>query len=238
MILARLYSAERTTGQQNVYPLCLNISGRLCVVIGGGPVAERKVLGLLHAGGLVRVVSPVVTSRLATLAEQHTIEWRQKTYGRADLDGALLVFAATDNTTVQQAVWHDARVDGLLVNVADAPHACDFQVPAVVRRGDFLLSVATNGNSPAVAAMVRRRLEHEFGVEYGLLTAIAGLLREQLLAEGRESEEIKFLFEKLLCDDIVEWLRQQQWDKVQQHVVNVLGWPADFVREILNKVTS
>ena len=68
--------------------------------------------------------------------------------------------------------------------------------------------------------------------------AIAGLLREQLLAEGRESEEIKFLFEKLLCDDIVDWLRQQQWDKVQQHVVNVLGWPADFVREILNKVTS
>jgi precorrin-2 dehydrogenase/sirohydrochlorin ferrochelatase len=86
--------------------------------------------------------------------------------------------------------------------------------------------------------MVRRRLEHEFGDEYGLLTTIAGLLREQLLAEGRESEEIKFLFEKILCDDIVEWLRFRQWGKVQQHVVNMLGWPADFVREILNKVTS
>lgn len=220
-----------------MYPLCLNISGRLCVVIGGGLVAERKVRGLLHAGGLVRVVSPVVTSGLAELAEQHAIDWRQKTYSRADLDGALLVFAATDNTGVQQTVWHDARADGLLINVADAPQACDFQVPAVVRRGDLILSVATNGTSPAVAAMVRRRVEREFGDEYGLLTAIAGLIREQLLAEGRGSEEIKFLFDKILCDDIVVWLRHRRWDKVQQHVKGVLGWPADFVREILNKVT-
>ena len=221
-----------------MYPLCLNISGRLCVVIGGGRVAERKVRGLLYAGGLVRVVSPAVTSGLEALAEQHAIEWRQKTYSRADLDGALLVFAATDNTGVQQAIFDDARADGLLINVADAPQSCDFQVPAAVRRGELILSVATNGTSPAVAAMVRRRIEREFGDEYGLLTMIAGLLREQLLAEGRESEEIKFLFEKILCDDIVEWLRQRQWDKVQQHVKGVLGWPADYVREILDKVTS
>lgn len=193
-----------------MYPLCLNISGRLCVVIGGGLVAERKVRGLLHAGGLVRVVSPVVTSGLAELVEQHAIDWRQKTYSRTDLDGALLVFAATDNTGVQQAVRHDARADGLLVNIADAPQACDFQVPAVVRRGELILSVATNGTSPAVAAMVRRRVEREFGDEYGLLTAFAGLIREQLLAEGRESEEIKFLFEKILCDDIVVWLRDRK----------------------------
>lgn len=221
-----------------MYPLCLNITGRLCVVIGGGLVAERKVRGLLSAGGLVRVVSPVVTSRLSILAEQQAIEWRQKIYSPTDLEGALLAFAATDNTNVQQAVYRDARIARLLINVVDEPHACDFQVPAVVRRGDLILSVATNGISPAVAAMVRRRLEREFGDEYGLLTTIAGLLREQLFAEGRESEEIKFLFEKILCDDIVDWLRQQQWDKVQQHVVNILGWPADFVREILNKVTS
>lgn len=201
-------------------------------------MAERKVRGLLSAGGLVRVVSPVVTSRLSILAEQQAIEWRQKIYSPTDLEGALLAFAATDNTNVQQAVYRDARIARLLINVVDEPHACDFQVPAVVRRGDLILSVATNGISPAVAAMVRRRLEREFGDEYGLLTTIAGLLREQLFAEGRESEEIKFLFEKILCDDIVDWLRQQQWDKVQQHVVNILGWPADFVREILNKVTS
>lgn len=206
------------------------------MVIGGGPVAERKVRGLLNANALVRVVSPVATPGLAVLAEQDAVEWRQKTYDRADLDGAVLVFAATNDTGTQQAVHHDARTAGLLVNVADAPEECDFQVPAVVRRGGLTLSVATNGMSPAVAAMVRRQLELEFGEEYGLLTTIAGLLREQLLAEGRESEEIKFLFEKILCEDIVEWLRQRQWDRVQQHVNDVLGWPAGSVWEILNKV--
>lgn len=207
------------------------------MVIGGGLVAERKVRGLLSAGGAVRVVSPVVTSGLASLAQQHTIDWCQKTYSRADLDGALLVFAATDNPSVQQSICHDARLGGVLINVGDAPQACDFQVPATLRRGELILSVSTNGTSPAVAAMVRRRLEREFGDEYGLLTALAGLIRERLLAEGRESKEIQYLFEKILCDDLSQWLQKRQWDTVQQHVTSVLGWPDGLVREILGKVT-
>ncbi|MDY0389600.1 MAG: bifunctional precorrin-2 dehydrogenase/sirohydrochlorin ferrochelatase [Desulfobulbus oligotrophicus] len=216
----------------------MNISGRLCVVVGGGLVAERKVGGILNADGLVRVVSPVVTPGLATLAEHHTIEWLQKDYSQPDLDGALLVFAATNNSHVQQAVCRDARMAGLLINVADTPEACDFQVPAVVRRGELTLGVATNGASPAVAAMVRRRLEQEFGEVYGVLTVLAGLIRVQLLAEGRESGEVKLLFEKILCDDIVQWLQQQRWSEVQQHVENILGWSPGMVREVLNKVIS
>ncbi|NLX17890.1 MAG: bifunctional precorrin-2 dehydrogenase/sirohydrochlorin ferrochelatase [Desulfobulbus sp.] len=214
----------------------MNISGRLCVVIGGGPVAERKVGGILNADGLVRVVSPVVTPGLEVLAEHRAIEWLQKTYSRSDLDGALLVFAATNDPHVQQEVCRDARMAGLLINVGDAPEDCDFQVPAVIRRGDLTLSAATNGASPAVAAMVRRRLEREFGEEYALLTVLAGLIRAQLLAEGRRSGEVKLLFEKILCDDIVQWLQQRRWDKVQQHVESILGWPSGMAREILNKV--
>ena len=218
-----------------MYPLCLNISDRLCVVVGGGRVAERKVRGILAAAGRVRVVSPMITPGLAMLVDRQALEWRRKTYNRPDLDGALLVFAATNSAEVQQAVYRDAQAAGLLINVADTPEWCDFQVPATIRRGDLTLSVATGGRSPAVAAMVRRRLDRQFGEEYGLLTTLAALLRDQILAEEGDSEQTRMLFQQILHDDIVDWLRERRWDKVQQHLERVLGRPVGFDLETLTK---
>jgi siroheme synthase, N-terminal domain len=218
-----------------MYPLTLNMCRRLCVVVGGGKVAERKVRGILAAAGRVRLVSPVVTPVLAGLADCQTIEWFCKPYSRPDLDGAFLVFAATDDAEVQQVVHHDARTAGLLVNVADAPQWCDFQIPATIRRGDLTISVATSGKSPAVAAMVKRRLDRLFGEEYGLLTAFAALLREQILAGEPDSEQTRVLFQQLLHDDLVDWLRDRRWHTIRQHVERVLGRPVHFDLESLTK---
>ncbi|MCL2458176.1 MAG: bifunctional precorrin-2 dehydrogenase/sirohydrochlorin ferrochelatase [Desulfobulbus sp.] len=218
-----------------MYPLALNIGRRLCVVVGGGRVAERKVRGILAAGGRVRLVSPTVTPGLATLADHRAIEWACKPYARADLDGAFLVLAATNNADVQRAVHSDARSAGQLVNVADAPELCDFQVPATIRRGDLAISVATGGKSPAVAAMVKRRLDRFFGEEYGWLTAFAALLREQILAEELDSDQTRELFQQLLHDDIVDWLRDRRWDDVRRHVEKVMGRPVPFDPESLLK---
>lgn len=205
------------------------------MVVGGGRVAERKVGGILAASGRIRLVSPEITPGLATLAGSGSIEWREKAYRREDLEGALLVFAATNRADVQQAIREDAQAAGLLINVADAPEWCDFQVPATIRRGDLTLSVSTNGRSPAVAAMVRRRLDREFGEEYGLLTALAALLRDQALAEEGDSEQTKILFQKILHDDIVDWLRARRWETIRQHLESVLGRPVGFDLEILTK---
>lgn len=218
-----------------MYPVCLNIAKRLCVVVGGGSVAERKIRGILAAQGQVRVVSPVLTAALQVFAEQERVEWRHKMYSADDLDGAGLVFAATNNPTVQEAVCEDARAAGVLLNVADAPELCDFQTPSVVRRGDLTLSVATNGRSPAVAAMVRRRLERDFGDEYGLLTALLARLREQVLRQANSDADKKILFQKILCDDIVDLLRERQWERIQLHLESVLGRPVGHDLESLIK---
>lgn len=219
-----------------MYPVCLNISGKLCVVIGGGRVAERKIQGILAGSGSVRVVSPVLTTTLHDLASQAVIEWREKPYNGTDLEGAFLVFAATNTPKVQGAVLRDARAAGLLVNIADNSAACDFQVPASIRRGDLTLSVATKGKSPAVAAMVKRRLEHDFGEEYAQLTALTSLLRDRILAEDALShEEKKLLFQKILHDDIVDWLRDRRWDRIQQHLQSVFGRPVVLDPETLTK---
>lgn len=221
-----------------MYPVSLNISGKLCVVIGGGRVAERKIQGILAGFGSVRVVSPAITTTLYDLAIQKVIEWREKPYSVTDLEGAFLVFVATDSCQVQGAVLQDARAVGLLVNIADNPAACDFQVPASIRRGDLTLSVATQGKSPAVAAMVKRRLEHDFGIEYAQLTVLASLLRDRILAEDALShEEKKILFQKILHDDMVNWLRDRHWDRIQQHLESVFGRPVDLDLEALTKET-
>ncbi|MCL1980652.1 MAG: bifunctional precorrin-2 dehydrogenase/sirohydrochlorin ferrochelatase [Proteobacteria bacterium] len=218
-----------------MYPLALNIDQRLCVVVGGGRVAERKVWGILAAGGRVRLISPTATPGLIELADRQAIAWTCKPYTRADLDGACLVFAATNSAAVQRAVHRDARAAGLLVNVADAPELCDFQVPATIRRGDLTISVATGGKSPAVAAMVKQRLDRFLGEEYGWLTALAALLREQILAAEPDSERTRELFGQLLHDDIVDWLRDRQWDDLRLHVERVLGRPVAFDPESLTK---
>ena len=229
-------SLTRRSENHKVYPVSLNISGKLCVVIGGGRVAERKIHGILAGSGSIRIVSPAITTILYDLACQNVIEWREKPYSVTDLEGAFLVFAATDSPQVQGAVLRDARAAGLLVNIADDAAACDFQVSASIRRGDLTLSVATRGKSPAVAAMVKRRLEHHFGAEYAQLTALASLLRDRVLAEDELShEEKKILFQKILHDDMVDWLRDRHWDRIQQHLQSVFGQPVDIDMETLTK---
>ena len=219
-----------------MYPVSLNITGRLCVVVGGGKVAERKVSGLLAACGRVRVISPVLTGSLRALADRGSVAWREKPYGAGDLDDAFLVFAATDQPAVQTAVQRDARAAGLLANIADAPEACDFQIPAAVRRGDLLLTVSTSGRSPAVSAMIRRQLECEFGEEYGLLTDLLGEARDRILAGPASPAERKARLQEMFHADILDWLRSGRWDRIEHHLNHVLGddalpRPADSGRE-------
>lgn len=211
-----------------MYPVCLEISHILCVVVGGGSVAERKILGLLTAGAQVRVISPQLTGTLAQLADDGHIEWLERGYAQGDLTGALLIFAATDSREVQEAVFREADRAGQLVNVIDAPTRCSFHVPAVVKRGDLTLAVSTGGKSPAVAAMVRKQLAENFGEEYGLLLDLISRLREQVLTGEGNSSERKILFQNILHDDIVHWIKSGQRDLLRKHLRAVLGSDIDF----------
>jgi len=216
-----------------VYPVFLNIRGKRCVVVGGGTVAERKVKGLLAEKAEVKVISPEVAPHIAEFAVRGQCTWLRKTYDAADLTGAFLVFAATDSLKIQKQVAGDAAGLGIPVNVADSPEQCTFHVPATVRRGDLTLAVSTSGKSPAVAAMVRRRLEDQYGPEYDRLLRLMGELRQPVLAAGNTSAERKILFQKILHDDILHWIETGQWEKVRLHLRKVLG--PDFISISANR---
>jgi hypothetical protein len=117
------------------YPMCLDMAGRPCLVVGGGPPAERKVVGLLQAGARLTVVSPRVTPQLDDWAREGRIRLIRRRYEASDLAGQSLVFVATDDGVVNAEVARDARAAGVLINAADDLAHCDFILPAMLRRG-------------------------------------------------------------------------------------------------------
>lgn len=159
------------------YPIYLDLVGRPCLVVGGGAVAERRVLGLQEAGAAVRVVSPALTPALRMQAEHSAIEYRQGVYDSSALEGVVLAVAATDSRAVNACVVADAQALRIPVNAADAPDDGDYIVPSVVRRGDLCVSISTGGANPMLAARLAAEIETRFGPEYADYVELLGQFR-------------------------------------------------------------
>ena len=167
------------------YPIFLELTGRPCVVIGGGAVAERKVEGLLAEGASVTVLSPALSPRLEALAREGRISHSARAYAPGDLAGYELAFVATDNAGANAAVAREGRERGVWVNAADDPANCDFILPAVLRRGELVVAVATGGASPALSRAIRDELEAYFTEAYAELSRIVAEVRRELRESGR-----------------------------------------------------
>jgi siroheme synthase-like protein len=170
------------------YPVLVELAGRACVVVGGGPVAEAKVEGLLAAGARVTVISPSVTPALASAALAGRVQHEPRDYRDGDLEAVALAIAATDSPATNAAVAREGMRRGVWVNAADDPANCDFILPAVLRRGALVVAVSTGGASPALAAAVRDELGHHLGDEYAALVDVAGDVRRALRTEGRRMD--------------------------------------------------
>ncbi len=179
------------------YPINLvGLEQRRCVVVGGGDVARRKVESLLDAGiQQVVVISRRLGDGLAQLQRQGRIQHLARDYRPGDLKGAFLVIATTDDAEVNQAVSQEAEARGLLVNVADDPAHCNFIVPSTLRRGDLVIGVCTGGQSPALAASLRRHLEQVFGPEYSAFLELAGSLRGRVARDLPQHARARFWYD-------------------------------------------
>jgi precorrin-2 dehydrogenase/sirohydrochlorin ferrochelatase len=193
-----------------LFPAFLKIEGRPCLVVGGGPVAEEKMSGLIHAGGNVCVVAPTSTDQIRDWAKQKTVRWKARKFQAADIRGNFLVVAATSSPHLHGRIYQIAKKCGVLCNVVDDPDHCDFYYGSVVRRGSLQIAISTAGLSPALAQRLRKRFENEFGAEYELWLEEIGKTRKRLfdkrIAPARRKELLHRLASELSFE---EFLRRQ-----------------------------
>ena len=190
--------------EMSYFPIVLEMTGRRCLVVGGGAVAERKIANLFEAGAEVTVISPEVTEAILRWSMNHSIQWQARSYRTGDLAGYQLVFVATDDTGVNDRVYREGKKYGVWVNVADDPAHCDFILPSVLRRGDLTVAVCTGGASPAAARAIREDLEAHLTEDFAQLVQIAAEVRGELkkksfsAAAGAWNEALKGEFRRLI----------------------------------------
>src|ERR1700754_1637084 len=154
------------------YIACLKLTGRRCVVVGGGDIGLEKVEGLLACDGQVTLIAPEAIEPLQRLADEGSIEWIRGGDEGGDRERTFTATAATDDTDVTIRVSEDAEQRAMRVNVVDAPPLCNFILPAIVRTGPLAIAISTAGASPALAKRMKREVSELFGEEYARLAII------------------------------------------------------------------
>uniref|UniRef100_A0A7V4JP25 precorrin-2 dehydrogenase n=1 Tax=Thermodesulfobacterium geofontis TaxID=1295609 RepID=A0A7V4JP25_9BACT len=194
------------------FPVFLNLKDKLCIVIGGGKVAERKVENLLTAKAKIKLISPEVTLKLKKLAEEGKIEWEKRVYKKGDLNSAWLVIAATDNPEIQKEIFKEAEEKHIFCNIVDVPELCSFIVPSTIRRGLLTIAISTSGVSPAVARRLRETLEEIIGEEYVLYLKLMKDLRKQILNLNLSPEEKEEKLQKLALAPISRYIKYRDFE--------------------------
>jgi len=210
-----------STAEMGYYPVLLDLAGRRCVMVGGGIIAGRRVDGLLTAGARVTVIRPRLTRTLAALAAEGRIDHEAREYRDGDLDGADLAFVATDAGEVNAAVAREARARGVWINAADDPARCTFILPALVRRGDLTVAVATGGSSPALARAIREELETYLTDDYATLASIAAEARREVRAAGRPVTADAW--RRALGPEVRRLIVERGRDDAKQRLLELLG---------------
>jgi precorrin-2 dehydrogenase/sirohydrochlorin ferrochelatase len=213
--------AHTSAAKSRLYPAFLALEGKLCVVVGGGRVATRKVHSLLAAGSRVVVISASLHDDLQTLLTKGLIGYIPNNYAAEYLTGASLVFATTNDPEVNLQIMHDAHERGLWVNVADNPDNSDFYVPATISRQDLTLAISTGGGSPAFARYVREVLERSLSEALGQALEIIAQARPLILAEAKERQAQ--LWESLLALHLETVIETQGYPAARQMFGKWLG---------------
>jgi siroheme synthase-like protein len=192
------------------YIACLRLTGRRCVVVGGGDVGLEKVEGLLACDGEVTLVSPEAIEPLRELAEEGSIRWERREYRPEDLESTFIAIAATGDTDVNIGVFEDAERRAMLVNVVDVPPLCNFILPAIIRSGPLAIAISTAGASPALAKRIRDEIADEYGEPYARLAILLNEVRGWAKATLPTYQDRKEFFEGIVNGepDPVELLRR------------------------------
>jgi siroheme synthase-like protein len=215
------------------YPIFLTgLDTKRCVVIGGGPEAERKVTGLLECAASVTVISPNLTSALRLWVEAGTITWLARPYQPGDLRGAYLVMLTDSSLATRATICQEAETERALLNVVDDTSQSDFIAGAVMRQGALTIAISTNGCAPALAVRLRQQFERTFGPEYATFLDWLQTLREPIAQQYPDFTERRARWYALVDSEILTLLKQGHVDLARQRLAEIIadapGDPAEY----------
>lgn len=187
-------------------PIYLNVRDQPCLVVGGGEVAARKASLLLRAGARVTVVAPVLARNLSTMLAKGEVEHRARSFEPGDLNGILVVIAATDDEAVNRAAADEAKRRRIPVNVVDRPDLCSFIMPSIIDRSPILVAVSSGGASPVLARLLRAKLETAIPAAYGRLASLVAGFRTQVKQRFVRSADRRVFWEKILQGPVAEMM--------------------------------
>lgn len=173
------------------YPLFADLNNKNVLVIGGGNVAERKVITLLKANADITVIAPQITKRINQFANKKKIILIKREFKSSDIKNFWLVFAATDNIKVQQVIYKECEKKKIFLNIVDIPDYCSFIVPSIIKRGDLILAISTSGKSPALAKVLRKSLEKKFQRNWDVILNNLAKERKKILKLKISAKEKK-----------------------------------------------
>ena len=188
----------------SMLPIFLKLDGRRCLLLGAGNVALDKVGSLLKTGLRLRAVAPEARPEIQQLAAEGKLEWVQRAFEPADLDGNFLVVAATNSSEVNARVYRESAERGILCNSVDDIPNCDFYFGSVVSRGDLQIAISSTGQSPAVAQHLRREIDEQLPEDLGPWLESLGQLRREVLEIHPAGEARKSLLHQLAQRQVCE----------------------------------
>lgn len=200
------------------YPVTLDLSGKVCLVVGGGQVAERKVRSLLACDAVVRLVSPDLTPILRDLADGNKVCYKPDRYQISDLDDVFIVICATGDSEINKRVAADCAARNLPVNLVDQPESCSFFVPSVLRRGDLTVAVSTGGKSPLLARKLRESMEQSYGEQYGEFLELLSQFRRIVLRDIKDQDLKRDILEDMVSADILALVRDNRMERIKERL--------------------
>ncbi len=186
-----------------LFPIFLKLTGRPCLVIGAGNLAESKIESLRAAEAAVTVIAPEASPAIEALDAEGAIVWQRRPYIDGDVaPGTFLVVTATNAPEVNRAVYLEATSKSILCNAVDDPPYCDFFFPSIVKRGDLQLAISTAGQSPALAQRLRKEINAALPLDLGAWLAELGNLRREVLQLEPLDEARKQLLHNLASREV------------------------------------
>ncbi len=172
-----------------MFPVVIDLRNKRVVVVGAGKIGVHKMKQLLEAGASVVVISDQVLEELP----QGIASFSQRKYQRGDLEGAFMVVTATGDARVNDEIVAEANERNILLNSVDDLERCNFYFTATHRDGDLVVSVSSQGASPALAQWVRNKIVSALPKNLAQVAATLRRERSELHAQGQSTENLPWM---------------------------------------------